>query len=57
MLDLDNFKAINDQHGTRAGDPCLIAVVARIRRVLDERDELYRWGGEEFLVILNDRDA
>ena len=56
MLDLDNFKAINDQHGHEAGDAVLIAVVARIRRVLDEGDELYRWGGEEFLVILNNRE-
>lgn len=55
MLDLDNFKAINDQHGHEAGDAVLIAVVARIRRVLGDNDELYRWGGEEFLVIFNNR--
>ncbi|MGB8717156.1 MAG: GGDEF domain-containing protein, partial [Rhodanobacteraceae bacterium] len=55
MLDLDNFKAINDQYGHEAGDAVLIAVVARIQHVLGDRDELYRWGGEEFLVILNDR--
>lgn len=56
MLDLDNFKAINDQHGHEAGDAVLIAVVERIRSVLGDQDELYRWGGEEFLVILNNRD-
>ena len=56
MLDLDNFKAINDQYGHEAGDAVLIAVVARIRQVLGEHDELYRWGGEEFLVILNNRE-
>ncbi|MEZ5462108.1 diguanylate cyclase domain-containing protein [Dokdonella sp.] len=57
LLDLDHFKAINDQHGHEAGDAVLIAVVERIRRVLGADDELYRWGGEEFLVIFNDRDA
>lgn len=55
LLDLDHFKSINDQHGHEAGDAVLIAVVERIRRVLGSEDELYRWGGEEFLVILNNR--
>ncbi|HPN77951.1 GGDEF domain-containing protein [Dokdonella sp.] len=57
LLDLDHFKAINDQHGHEAGDAVLKTVVERIRRVLDRTDELYRWGGEEFLVILNHRDS
>jgi diguanylate cyclase (GGDEF)-like protein len=57
LLDLDHFKAINDQHGHEAGDAVLQAVVERIRRVLGSNDELYRWGGEEFLVILNNRDS
>lgn len=55
LLDLDHFKSINDQHGHEAGDAVLIAVVERIRRVLGTEDELYRWGGEEFLVVLNNR--
>ncbi len=57
LLDLDNFKATNDQFGHEAGDAVLIAVVERIRRVLGERDELYRWGGEEFLVVLHRLEA
>jgi diguanylate cyclase (GGDEF)-like protein len=56
LLDLDHFKLINDQHGHEAGDAVLRAVVERIRRVLGKGDELYRWGGEEFLVVLNNRD-
>jgi diguanylate cyclase (GGDEF)-like protein len=56
LLDLDHFKAINDKHGHEAGDAVLQAVVERIRRVLVDHDELYRWGGEEFLVILNRRE-
>ena len=57
LLDLDHFKSVNDQHGHEAGDAVLIAVVERIRRVLGSNDELYRWGGEEFLVIFNNRDC
>ena len=57
LLDLDHFKAINDQHGHEAGDAVLKAAVERIRGVLEEHDELYRWGGEEFLVVLRRDDA
>ena len=56
MLDIDHFKAINDQHGHEAGDAVLKAVVERIRRVLTQGEELYRWGGEEFLVIFKRHD-
>lgn len=56
LLDLDHFKAINDKHGHEAGDAVLQTVVERIRCVLVDHDELYRWGGEEFLVILNRRE-
>ncbi len=56
LLDIDHFKAINDQHGHEAGDAVLKAVVERIRRVVTKDDELYRWGGEEFLVIFKHRD-
>ncbi len=56
LLDIDHFKAINDQHGHEAGDAVLKAVVERIRRVMIKDDELYRWGGEEFLVIFKHRD-
>ena len=57
LLDLDQFKAINDQHGHEAGDAVLKATVERIRRVLKQGDELYRWGGEEFLVVLSRADT
>lgn len=56
LLDIDHFKAINDQHGHEAGDAVLKAMVERIRRVAIKDDELYRWGGEEFLVIFKSRD-
>ncbi len=53
LLDLDNFKATNDQYGHEAGDEVLKRVVERIREVIADHDEIYRWGGEEFLVVLN----
>lgn len=56
LLDIDHFKAINDQHGHEAGDAVLKAMVERIRRVMLKDDEIYRWGGEEFLVILTHRN-
>lgn len=52
LLDLDDFKAINDTRGHAAGDQVLKAVCAAWRQVLRETDMLGRWGGEEFLVLL-----
>ena len=56
LLDIDHFKAINDQHGHEAGDAVLKAMVERIRRVMTKDDEIYRWGGEEFLLIFKHRN-
>lgn len=55
LLDLDNFKAINDEHGHAAGDAVLKAVVGRLRRAMRHGDDIYRWGGEEFLLMLAPR--
>jgi len=55
-FDLDEFKGINDRFGHDAGDAVLIEVVARVRRVTRSRDLLGRWGGEEFLLVLDDCD-
>jgi diguanylate cyclase (GGDEF)-like protein len=52
MLDLDGFKAINDERGHRAGDEVLQAVAHAIRRVLRPGDHAFRYGGEEFVVLL-----
>ena len=57
LIDLDNFKAINDQYGHEAGDAVLKVVVERIRGTLTSNEEIYRWGGEEFLVVLNGGDG
>jgi two-component system cell cycle response regulator len=54
MVDLDEFKAVNDQHGHAAGDEVLIAAVRAMRAHLRAEDQLGRLGGEEFLVVLTD---
>ena len=51
MLDLDHFKEINDQFGHGVGDVVLAAVAIRWRRCTRSGDQLYRMGGEEFLLL------
>lgn len=52
MIDLDHFKQVNDEFGHAAGDKVLIALVKCIKFQLRKYDQLYRYGGEEFLVCL-----
>ncbi|MGA8087041.1 MAG: GGDEF domain-containing protein [Terracidiphilus sp.] len=51
VIDLDNFKKVNDQHGHDAGDRVLIEASRRIGSAIRNSDLLVRWGGEEFLVV------
>jgi len=53
MLDLDHFKAINDGFGHLVGDEILKAVVTKIQECIRQTDICFRYGGEEFLVLLN----
>jgi diguanylate cyclase (GGDEF)-like protein/PAS domain S-box-containing protein len=55
-LDLDGFKAVNDQHGHQAGDHLLIALAARMKHVLRDGDTLARMGGDEFVAVIVDLD-
>ncbi len=52
ILDLDHFKAINDEHGHDVGDLALLHIVRLLNRVVRRTDIVARWGGEEFLQIL-----
>lgn len=52
MFDIDHFKHINDRHGHDTGDTVLRQVVGRCRAVLRKDDLFARWGGEEFLIVV-----
>jgi two-component system, cell cycle response regulator len=52
MLDLDDFKAFNDQYGHVAGDRVLQRLGLVVKRCLRETDSAYRYGGEEFTILL-----
>jgi two-component system cell cycle response regulator len=57
MLDLDNFKSINDKHGHQSGDAVLIELARRMSAQVREVDTVARYGGEEFVVVLPETDA
>src|SRR5207245_637478 len=52
MIDLDDFKPINDRHGHLIGDRVLRTICERVQRILRRTDEFGRYGGDEFLVVL-----
>lgn len=52
MLDMDNLKTINDSHGHAAGDELLAYLARTMRGSIRPLDRLYRWGGDEFLLVL-----
>ncbi len=57
LLDLDNFKQVNDNFGHHAGDEVLLAVADAMRSTLRASDNLFRFGGDEFAVLLTAEDA
>lgn len=56
MIDIDNFKAINDQYGHRTGDEVLERVAFALMERVRPGDYIFRYGGEEFLAIITETD-
>lgn len=52
LLDIDNFKALNDTHGHKVGDEALVYLVNSVKNVTRSDDVVARYGGEEFVILL-----
>lgn len=57
MLDIDHFKTVNDVHGHAVGDEVLKAVASSIKGQLRNIDMVFRFGGEEFLIVLSNTSS
>ena len=53
ILDIDDFKAINDTFGHIAGDKILIFIASILKKIIRDADKVFRYGGEEFVIVLN----
>ncbi len=53
ILDLDDFKKINDKYGHIAGDKILVFIATLLKQLIREGDKVFRYGGEEFVIALN----
>ncbi len=56
MLDIDHFKIVNDTYGHGVGDQVLKQLCCLVRGMIRQGDQLIRWGGEEFLLLLPETD-
>ncbi len=56
MLDIDHFKAVNDTHGHKAGDAVIATVAGTLNANVRSSDFVFRYGGEEFLLLLAESD-
>ncbi len=55
-IDLDRFKAVNDDYGHDAGDQVLVYVAHQLKQITRTVDYICRWGGDEFIILLDDLD-
>jgi len=53
LIDIDHFKEVNDTYGHLAGDNVLVSISKEFKKMIRVDDFIVRWGGEEFLIILN----
>lgn len=53
FFDIDHFKRLNDRHGHATGDAVLVNVARQATEILSAQELLFRWGGEEFVVLLS----
>ncbi|HOV27338.1 MAG TPA: diguanylate cyclase [Pseudobacteroides sp.] len=53
LIDLDFFKSVNDTYGHATGDEVLVKITKVLKSLIRDDDYIIRWGGEEFLIILN----
>ncbi|MEF1208002.1 GGDEF domain-containing protein, partial [Photobacterium damselae] len=57
LIDIDNFKKINDTYGHKKGDDVIRQVARLIMDNIRQKDIAIRWGGEEFIIIFNSMDC
>jgi diguanylate cyclase (GGDEF)-like protein len=57
MLDVDDLKVVNDEHGHETGNLLLLNIAAAVQRTIRESDLLARYGGDEFILLLPNADA
>lgn len=57
MVDVDNFKSYNDIYGHQAGDAALVAIATTLAGAVRKSDAVYRFGGEEFLLVLGEQST
>lgn len=53
MLDLNNFKEVNDEYGHHTGDELLIQIASTLNKYVTKNDLVARWGGDEFIILVS----